>query len=116
VVRALEIVSVALVALAMAPAVAHALELPGKLRLSREAYLTVQRIYYPGFTIVGGIAEVGGLAAIVLPLHAAGEPRVGRGSSDAARSLGALARGARVAHGREPAVAAAGDDCTMTAR
>ena len=45
------------IALAMAPAVAHALEFPGKKRLTREAYFTVQPIYYPGFTIAG-IAEV----------------------------------------------------------
>jgi hypothetical protein len=25
------------------------LEFPGKMRLSKDAYLTVQRIYYPGF-------------------------------------------------------------------
>lgn len=32
----------------MAPALAHAMEYPGKMRLSRDAYLTVQPIYYPG--------------------------------------------------------------------
>jgi catechol 2,3-dioxygenase-like lactoylglutathione lyase family enzyme len=32
------------VALAMAPAVAHALELPGKVCLLKEAYVTVQQI------------------------------------------------------------------------
>jgi hypothetical protein len=48
--------TVILIALAMVPALAHALELPGKRRLPREAYVTVQRIYYPGFTIAG-IAE-----------------------------------------------------------
>jgi hypothetical protein len=41
------------VALAMALAVAHALELPGKMRLPREVYFAVQRIYYPGFTVAG---------------------------------------------------------------
>src|SRR5205823_4785915 len=43
-------------AVAMSLALAHALELPGKLRLGREQYLAVQAIYYPGFTI-GGVAE-----------------------------------------------------------
>jgi hypothetical protein len=52
----LQVLSVVLVAIAMALALAHALELPGKLRLSREEYLIVQPIYYPGFTF-GGIAE-----------------------------------------------------------
>lgn len=44
-----------LTAVAMAPALAHALEVPGKLRLARDEYLVVQRIYYPGFTIAGSI-------------------------------------------------------------
>jgi len=59
----LQITTLLLVALAMVPAVAHALELPGKLRLPKETYLAVQPIYYPGFTIVGGVGEVGGLLA-----------------------------------------------------
>jgi len=42
-----------LATVAMAPALAHALELPGKRRLSRDDYTVVQRIYYPGFTIAG---------------------------------------------------------------
>ena len=45
-----------LAAVTMALSLAHALELPGKLRLGKEQYLAVQPIYYPGFTI-GGIAE-----------------------------------------------------------
>lgn len=53
---ALKIVTVTLVAVAMALALAHALEWPGKMRLSKEEYLTVQPIYYPGFTY-GGAAE-----------------------------------------------------------
>lgn len=56
------VLSVLLVAVAMALALAHALEFPGKRRLSREAYLAVQPIYYPGFTI-GGLAEPLGLLA-----------------------------------------------------
>jgi hypothetical protein len=40
----------------MALSLAHALEVPGKLRLNKEQYLAVQTIYYPGFTL-GGIAE-----------------------------------------------------------
>ena len=58
----LQIVTLMLAALAMVPALAHALEFPGKKRLAKDAYLTVQRIYYPGFTIVG-IAEVLGIVA-----------------------------------------------------
>ena len=59
----LQVLTVVLVAGAMAMALAHALELPGKLRLGRQEYFVVQRIYYPGFTIGGGIAEVGGIVA-----------------------------------------------------
>jgi hypothetical protein len=42
----LHAIAITLVALAMAPAVAHALELPGKVCLPKEAYVTVQQIYH----------------------------------------------------------------------
>ena len=54
----LQVLSVLLAAVAMATALAHALELPGKLRLTRDEYLAVQPIYYPGFTIASGFGEV----------------------------------------------------------
>jgi hypothetical protein len=59
----------------MALSLAHALELPGKMRLGKDAYLSVQTIYYPGFTI-GGIAEPLGILALIallvfVPLGAA---------------------------------------------
>jgi Anthrone oxygenase len=60
----LQVVTLVLVAIAMALALAHALELPGKLRLSKDEYLAVQPIYYPGFTI-GGAAEPAGLLLIL---------------------------------------------------
>lgn len=50
---ALRILTLLLMVLAMTPALAHALELPGKLRLSKDAYIAMQPIYYPGFTIAG---------------------------------------------------------------
>lgn len=59
---ALEITTVMLAAVTMSLALAHALELPGKLRLNKEQYLAVQSIYYPGFTL-GGLAEVGSIIA-----------------------------------------------------
>jgi hypothetical protein len=62
--RVREIVTVVLVAVAMALALAHALELPAKMRLSKETYLAVQPIYYPGFTIGRGIGEAGGMMAL----------------------------------------------------
>lgn len=62
--RGLLIVALLLVAVAMALALAHALELPGKMRLSKDAYLAVQKIYYPGFTF-GGAAEPLAIIALV---------------------------------------------------
>jgi Domain of unknown function (DUF1772) len=64
VLEVLQIVAVLLVATAMALSLAHALEMPGKLRLSKEEYLAVQPIYYPGFTF-GGIAEPAGIIALI---------------------------------------------------
>jgi hypothetical protein len=58
---ALEILSVMLAAVTMSLALA----LPGKLRLNKEQYLTVQTIYYPGFTL-GGITEFGGVLLLSL--------------------------------------------------
>ena len=49
----LQALSLVLVVLALVPALAHALELPGKKRLAKDAYFAVQPIYYPGFTIAG---------------------------------------------------------------
>src|SRR5690349_20436541 len=63
---ALKIVTVTLVAIAMALALAHALEFPGKMRLSKEEYLAVQPIYYPGFTFGGAAEPLGIIALIVL--------------------------------------------------
>ena len=66
---ALQVLTVMLAAVTMALSLAHALELPGKLRLKKEQYLAVQPIYYPGFTI-GGIAEpaviLGTLALLIM--------------------------------------------------
>jgi hypothetical protein len=62
----LQVITVILVALAMALSVAHVAEFPGKRRLDRQTYLAVQEIYYPGFTIGGGICEVGGLVVLLI--------------------------------------------------
>ena len=74
-VELLQVLSILLVAVTMGLALAHGLELPGKLRLPKETYLRVKQIYYPGFTI-GGICEPLAilavfLLAIVAPLAAA---------------------------------------------
>ena len=63
---ALEVVTLGLVALVLTTTLAHALELPGKMRLSRQAYLATQPIYYPGFTLAGGAEPLGILALVVL--------------------------------------------------
>lgn len=52
----IQVVTVMIVMVPAALSGAHALELPGKMRLDEPTYRAVQRIYYPGFTI-GGAAE-----------------------------------------------------------
>jgi hypothetical protein len=64
----LQVLSVCLVAVAAALPLAHALELPGKMRLDKDAYLTTQAIYYPGFTIGAGFGEFGGIVATFILL------------------------------------------------
>lgn len=53
----LQVLCVFLTAVTMALPLAHALEYPGKLRLDKETYCAIQRIYYPGFTY-GGFSEL----------------------------------------------------------
>ena len=65
--QVLQILSAMVVAVAVAQSLAHALELPGKLRLTKQQYFAVQQIYYPGFTY-GGAAEPLGLLLILLLL------------------------------------------------
>jgi hypothetical protein len=62
----LQIVSVLLVSVAMALAAAHALELPGKLKLDRDHYNATQSIYYPAFTLTGLLGEAAGLGSTLL--------------------------------------------------
>jgi hypothetical protein len=62
---ALWIATVLIVVLATVPAVAHRLELPGKMRLSKDEYAVMQRLYYPGFT-VAGLAEPAGILLILI--------------------------------------------------
>ena len=64
----LQVLTVILVAVAMVLALAHALELPGKMRLDKETYCAMQSIYYPGFTIGGGIGEAGGTVSTIILL------------------------------------------------
>jgi hypothetical protein len=64
----LQIVAVCQVAVAMSLALAHALELPGKMRLDRDTYVAMQPIYYPGFTFGAGIGEAGGMVTMLILL------------------------------------------------
>lgn len=66
--RVLMVFTLLLVAIATALSLAHALELPGKMRLKEATYKAVQTIYYPGFTI-GGLAEIGGILALAILLY-----------------------------------------------
>ena len=66
----LQVATVFLVSIAWAQALAHALELPGKLRLDKDAYIAVQTIYYPGFTIGGAMGEGLGMCATLALLLA----------------------------------------------
>lgn len=83
---ALQVLATILVAVAMALSLAHALELPGKMRLDQDAYYAVQPIYYPGFTIGGGIGEAGGTIVTIVLLFLTPS-----GSSDFWLTLVALA-------------------------
>jgi uncharacterized membrane protein len=60
----LRFASVMLTAIAMAGGFAHLLELPRKIEMSREEYLTVQQIYH-GWALLG-IAVMGALLSTVL--------------------------------------------------
>jgi hypothetical protein len=68
VVQILQVLSIVLVAVGVALTLAHALELPGKLRLTRETYVAVQAIYYPGFTIGALFGEFGAMLATLVLL------------------------------------------------
>jgi hypothetical protein len=65
--RAIEFGAVLTTALAMAPAMAHALELPNKIRMERDDYLNAQRLYR-GWQFVG-IAVIAALVATILLLR-----------------------------------------------
>lgn len=75
---ALKMLTLILVAVPAALALAHALELPGKMRLGRDQYLAVQAIYYPGFTFAGFCEPLSVVAlAALLAFTASGTTQFG---------------------------------------
>jgi hypothetical protein len=67
--------SLLFVALVLAPAMAHLLELPNKIGLSREEYLVVQQIY-SGWALLGFVVAGALLSTLVLTLMVRRQPRV----------------------------------------
>ena len=69
-----QLLAVVLTAVALVPAAAHVLELPNKLPMPREEYLTVQRMYrgwqFAGFVVVAAL-----IATLSLAIVAEGEAR-----------------------------------------
>jgi hypothetical protein len=64
----LQILTVILVAVAMGLSLAHALELPGKLRLGRDAYVTIQAVQWEyshvARTVLAGLSLVSLVTAV----------------------------------------------------
>jgi ribose/xylose/arabinose/galactoside ABC-type transport system permease subunit len=65
--KSIAFLSLLFAALALAPAMAHLLELPNKINLSREDYLTVQQIYR-GWALLGFVVAGALLSTLVLTI------------------------------------------------
>ena len=74
----LQVITLVLVAVGVSLTLAHALELPGKMRLGKEDYVAVQSIYYPGFTIGAFFGEFGAIIAALVLLIATPSDTPGR--------------------------------------
>jgi len=72
----LEIIALVIAALVVTTTLAHALEMPGKLRLHKEAYLGMQMIYYPGFTFAGAAEPLAIVVTLVLAFVGGGDALV----------------------------------------
>jgi hypothetical protein len=68
-------ISLLFVALVLAPALAHLLELPNKIGLSREEYLVVQQIYN-GWQLLGIVIYGALLSTLALTIMVRHQPRV----------------------------------------
>ena len=58
-------VTIMLVAIALSAALAHLMELPGKMDYDRRLYVTLHRTLYPTFGQTAGWAEAAALASVV---------------------------------------------------
>jgi hypothetical protein len=61
--RILRFVAITCAALVLGLTLTHVLEAPGKAQLSGAEWLVVQRTFYGGFAVGGGVAEIVGLVA-----------------------------------------------------
>jgi len=59
--KVLQLVALLVVAVALAAVLANVLELPGKMRLSKDAHFSVQSICHPGFTIAAASGPIAAL-------------------------------------------------------
>jgi hypothetical protein len=68
----IEFLAIVLTALALGPGMAHVMELPNKLPMSRDAYLTVQRVYR-GWNRIAVVVIGALVATLVLTLTVEGD-------------------------------------------
>jgi hypothetical protein len=61
--KTLRFISIACAGVALGLTLAHVVEQPGKAALSGDEWLVVQHTFYGGFAVLGGLAEVLGLAS-----------------------------------------------------
>jgi hypothetical protein len=73
-IRIIQFLSLLFAALALGPAMAHLLELPNKINLSREDYLTVQQIYR-GWNLLGIVVAAALISALALTITLRREQR-----------------------------------------
>ena len=64
----IQVLTLTVIVVALSASLAHALELPGKMRLAKDEYFAVQSIYYPGFTIAGASEPLATILLLILIL------------------------------------------------
>jgi len=71
----IQLLSIVLTALALIPAAAHVIELPNKLPMPRDEYMTVQRVYR-GWDFAGYVVAAALVVTLWLAIVSEGEARV----------------------------------------